>query len=261
MLRTLNSKAYNKIANDSQVRPFLGGKGELDLTNIVSNTSNFCFMTNCQKGAHLLLNKGNGFYETHTLSLPEARGRAMYKLMQDARAFMFLNTDCVELSTFVPDGQKATFLWAIKSGFRELFKHNDCFNFNGNQVGGSFFSQTYEDWVLKDKKNLVVGQVFHEGLHKLDLASHKEDAVHEAWAGATVRGCFAGTALKVVSYYNKWACRTGYLPARIVSLVPLVIDIGEAVLQLNAGQLSVLKVKDECLSEPQLVVAFPLLEP
>lgn len=248
MIRTLNSESLNKIANNLEVRPYLGGIGKLDLTEIVSNPFNFCFMTDTQTGAHIFINKGSGFYETHTLSLPEARGREMLRLMQDARTFMFLNTDCAELSTFVPEDQTATYLWAIKAGFRELFKRENCFNLNGKQVGGSYLNLTYDDWVLKDKLNLKVGNSFKNHL-KLD----NQNLSDAAWAGATVRGCIAGTASKVISYYNKWTLRTALAPIRIVSLTPFVIDMFEAVLQLNAGQFSILKVKDECLLQPQFL--------
>lgn len=252
MIRTLSAEALNKIANNVEVRPYLGGIGELDLSEIISNLFNFCFMTDTQTGAHIFINKGNGFYETHTLSLPEARGREMLRLMQDARTFMFLNTDCVELSTFVPEGQSATFLWAIKAGFRELFKRENCFNLNGRQVGGSYLSLNYEDWVLKDKANLKVGNNFN-----INLNLDNQHLTDTAWTGATLRGCAFGTASKVVSYYNKWALRIAVAPIRIVSLTPFVIDMFEIVLQLNAGQFSILKVKNECLLHPQFL---PLLE-
>ena len=205
-----------------------------------------------KKGGHIVINKGNGVYEAHTLSLPDGRGRNMLRLMQDARAFMFLKTNAIEIQTFVPENQSQTLLWANISGFRENFKRDKCFNYNGEMISGNYLSMSYQDWVLKDKHNLKVGQAFHAQIEKFELLTHEDDPVHDAWAGATWR---SEVSTKAISYYNQWAARTGYQQVQIVNLAPVVVDIGNAIIQLNADRsFSVLKVNGLCLSEPQLVL-------
>lgn len=252
MFRTLNAEIFNSVANNPGIRPYLGGQDELDLTNIIENANNYCFLTDDKTGAHILINKGQGTYEVHTLSLPNARGSHMRKLMQEARAFMFLQTDCIELQTFVPDGQANVLLWAQYAGFSEDFFRDKCFNYKGDMIGGTYLSLSYNDWVLKDKDNLKVGQEFHKVIEPFELLTHPDDAVHDAWAGAT---CRSYNLPKAISYYNKWAARTGYAQLAIVSIAPFVIDFGNAILQLNVDRsLSLLKVNNKCLLEPHLVL-------
>ena len=248
MFRTLQSREVDAIANHPSVRPFLGGTEPLNLANIVGNIYNFCFLNDEQTGCHLLINKQNGIYEVHTLSLPTARGKSMLNLMKDARAFMFLESDALELNTFVPDEQPATLLWAKLAGFRENFRREKCFNYNGKMIGGTYFSLSYQDWVLKDKENLKTGNAFHSQIEKFELLTHDDDAIHDAWAGAV---CRSKNLPKAIAYYNQWAARTGFAALNIVSYFPYVVDFGSAFLQLNADQsLSVLKVNNECQSEP-----------
>ena len=209
-------------------------------------------MTEDKNGGYIVIGKGDGIYEVHSLSLPTNRGTAMHKLMKDARSFMFLETDCVELQTFVPENQPHVFLWANLTGFREDFKREKCFNFNDKLVSGTYFSLSYRDWVLKDRENLKIGKLFYSQIEKFELLTHEDDAVHDAWAGAT---CRSKNLPKAISYYNQWAIRTGYMPLRIVTMVPTVLDMGNAFLQRNAdNSLSVLKVNGQCLLEPQLVL-------
>lgn len=252
MIRTLNAERFNEIANLEAVRPFLGGVGELNLTSIVENPFNYCFMTDEKDGGYILVNKGQGIYEVHSLSSPKGRGKSMFKLMQDARTFMFLQTDITELQTFVPENQPHTILWAKLAGFRENFTRTKCFNYNNEMIGGSYHSLSYEDWILKDKDNFKIGHLFHSQIEEFELLTHEDDSIHDAWVGSV---CRSKNLSKAISYYNRWAVRTGYMQLRILTESPFVLDIGNAVLQLNADNfISVLKVKDKCLLEPQLVL-------
>lgn len=239
MLRTLDAKIINDLANHPEVRPFLGGSGFLDLTSFVENIKNFCLMSDTKDGAYLLINKDNGIYEVHTLSYPGARGKIMFKLMHQARAFMFIITDCVELNTYVPDGLSNVNSWTINAGFHEDFKRENCFDLNGKNVGLTYYSMSYENWVLKDIENLKEGQNFHA----LIEASHKEDSIHDYWVGATIRSIKALNYVKGISFYNKWSIRTGYEPILPLAYQPMTVDIGTHILQLNADGIEVLRVK------------------
>ncbi len=249
MLRTLNYKIFNEIANHKEVRPFLGGKGFLDLKSIVENLNNFCFVTDEENGGYIVINKGTGSYEVHTFSYPCARGKTMFKLMRQARAFMFLRTDCIELQTYVPEGLTNINLWASNSGFREDFKRENCFDLDGTKVGLTYYSMSYEDWVLKDIDNKIEGQNFHTVIE----ANHEDDDVHDYWAGATYRAVKNFNYIKAISFYNKWANRTGYAPISVVSVQPLVVNIESHILALNGTDIIVLKVPDKCPLEPLLV--------
>lgn len=257
MFRTLNATVFNSISNDPDIRPYLGGTETLDLTLTIENPDNFCFLNDDKTGGHICVNKGNGVYEVHTMSLPEARGRNMLKLMRDCRAFMFLQTDCIELQTFVPDEAPQVDLWAKLTGFRKEYHRENCFNFNGKLIGGTYYSLTYRDWVVVDSANAKSGKLLHDQLEKWELKNHPEDEVHDSWAGAVVRAV-GGNLGKAISYYNQGAARCGYAPLNILSFAPVVVQMGTSILQLTADlSISVLKVNSECLLEPLLLVLPP----
>lgn len=239
MIRTLDTKILNDIANHPKVRPFLGGKGLLDLTAVIENIKNFCLTSDTKDGAYIFVNKENGIYEVHTLSYPKARGKVMFQLMRQARAFMFTVTDCIELNTYVPKDLSNVSQWTLNAGFREDFKRENCFNLDGKNVGLTYYSLTYEDWVLKDIDNLKEGQDFH----KLIEATHDEDAIHDYWFGATIRTVKALNYVKGISYYNKIAHRIGYEPILPIAYQPFLVDIGTHIIQLNVDGVEVLKVK------------------
>lgn len=257
MFRTLNATIFNTIGNDPDIRPYLGGTQTLDLASIIENPANFCFLNDSKTGGHLVVNQGNGVYEVHTMSLPEARGRNMLKLMQDCRGFMFLQTDCIELQTFVPDEAPNVNLWADLAGFRKEYHRDNCFDFNGKMIGGTYYSMTYRDWVINDRANAKSGKQFHDQLKYLELKDHPEDEVHDSWAGAVVRAV-GGNLGKAISYYNVWAARCCYQPLNILSFTPVVISMAGSVMQLKADlSITVLKVNSECLLEPLLLVLPP----
>ena len=106
MRRTFDAAELNRIASHPDVRPWIGyTEGDaIDLSNVVENPANFCFLTDRGLGGYILVNKGNGLYEAHTLAMPADRGKPMLRLMREGFAFMFLATDCLTVTTLVPDG-------------------------------------------------------------------------------------------------------------------------------------------------------------
>lgn len=243
MIRTLDATPFNAIFRHPEVRPWMGfGLAEADLTPIVSDPRNYCLLTADGEGGYILVRLDQGLYAAHTLSLPSARGRGMFRLMQEGFAHMFTATDAVEIVTMVPDGNERGDKWAQLAGFRETFRREACFQLIDRMVGGSFRSLAYGDWVLRDRDNGREGGEFHDRLEaKLPHENHTEDRVHDSWVGATLRGCQAGNAAKSVALYNRWAVQAGYLPVRILSLTPPLVDIGTAVIGLNTQGLDILK--------------------
>lgn len=244
MKRTLSAQAFNVIANHPEVRPWLGfGSGELDLTAIVEDTSNVCFLTPEEDGGYILHKLHPGLYEAHTLALPSARGRPMLETMRDGFATMFMATDAIEIVTRVPDGNEKAAKWADVAGFREVFRREHAFMLMDETVGVSFRSLHYGDWVLRDKRHLELGRLFHEKLstHSGHIP-HADDPVHDAWVGATMGGCIEGNVSKAIGLFNRWAAFSGYHQATILSLNPPMIHTGDATVQLVSGRLDVLKL-------------------
>ncbi len=115
----------------------------------------------------------------------------------------------------------------------------------GKLVGASYRSLLYRDWVLKHEPNRKLGQAFHEQIHAASpaLALHAEDPVHDAWVGATIKGCQAGNIAKSVKLFNRWALQHSYMPSAILSHIPPCIDTGDAILGLSDAGVEILKVK------------------
>lgn len=221
------------------------GTEPLDLSPVVQNPANVCLLTEGLDGAYVVRKLSDGLYDAHTLALPSARGKPMLQLMRDGFAFLFLETDAIEITTLVPDGNPAADRWAEVAGFRETFRREAFFPLTGEPVGGSFRSLAYGDWVLRHAPNYTLGEAFHQAIHAADahLATHPHDPAHDAWVGATVAGVKAGMVRKAVALFNRWAVVAGYGQATILSEHPPVIDTGDAILGLKGGEIDVLAVK------------------
>lgn len=245
MIRTLDAGAFNRIANDPCVRPWLGGTEPIpDLTPTVANPENICLLTPEGDGGYILVKLRPGLYEAHSMALASARGRPMLTLMRDGFRWLFTATECCEIVTQVPDKSPGAERWAHLAGFRELYRREACFNLDGEIVGVSFRSLEYQDWVLKDARNRKDGEAFHAQLAALKPHSHADDPVHDAWVGATLEGCRQGNIGKAVSLYCHWASLAGYFQPTILSVHPPSIHQGDAIVSLSNGEPTFLKVFD-----------------
>lgn len=237
MRRSLDPEPFNRIADHPSVKPHLGlpdPSSEVDFTEQVRAVQNVCLLTPDEDGAYLLIRKQAGLYEAHTMALPSARGRPMADLAKLGFAFMFTATDAEEICTYVLPGAKMADRWAAICGFKETFKRGEV----------SFRSITHSDWVLSGV-GTSEGEAFHDLLGEAGRAeSHPDDPVHDAWVGATIMGCKAGNPLKAIGLYNRWASIAGYEQSTILSLYPLVVDTGDAILAVSSSGLEILKIKD-----------------
>lgn len=246
MIRSLDPQPFNRIFNDPGIRPLMGhGTEPQDLSVVVRNPANYCFLTQCGEGGYICARLKKGLYVAHTLALAPARGRPMLRLMREGFEYLFTATDCVEVVTTCPDGNEAASRWADAAGFRETFRREAFFPLGGKIVGASFRSLSYGEWVLRHAPNRARGQAFHEQLHaaSLDLALHAEDPVHDAWVGATILGCRAGNIKKSVKLFNRWAAQAGYMQSAVLSCKPPVIWTGDAVLGLTGDEVEILQTK------------------
>lgn len=250
MLRTFDQRPFNDIAHHPEVRPWLGfAIDELpDLTALVRDRNNFCFLTGHMDGGYILAKLQPGLYAAHTLAVPAARGLPMARLMADGFFTMFTATDCIEIITSIPDGAEHARTWSDLAGFRDTFRAEKGtpgqLPLMGEMVGQQFRSLAYGDWLLKSKDARHFGELFHQRVDAArGEASHPEDRVHNAWVGATIGCAIAGNLAKGIGLYNRWACQVGYQGATILSSTPPLVDIGDAIVQLTNGALDVLELK------------------
>jgi hypothetical protein len=235
--RSFDPTLLNAVANHPEVRPWLGGDGEIDFTPLLDNAANVALVN--EHGGWLQVYLDHGLYEVHSQFLPEGRG----DLVADMRAalrYMFTQTDCIELVTRVPDGNLAAKGLARAAGFREAFRREACWKTPSGMVGVSFQTLPLWRWMMMDDEALARGQWFHDALeqHKATLARpppiHADDEAHDRAVGASVLMFQAFNPHKAVASYNRWASFAGYAPIRLVSLAPLIIDVVDALVTMTA---------------------------
>lgn len=233
-MRTLDYKFFNEIANRETVRPYMGGEGVIDVRHLVLNPTNYAFKG--EHGGFIAVKMYDGLYECHTVYDTD-NPRETVRLMGKAREYMFIHTDCVELTTKV-------------IGKDHPAHHlSRLFGFVGDHVreGVSYYKLSLDLWARTCSTPGVEGHKFHEILEIAkrnqgsELTVHEDDDLHDHMVGAAIMMVRAGNVVKGVNFYNRWAVFAGYAPVELVSEQPAVIDVQDAVMGLSHdGQLEVL---------------------
>lgn len=236
--RTFDATFLNTVANHPEVRPWLGGEGAIDLSETINNADNFALI--CGHGGFVLRSLGGGVYEVHSQFLPDS-GTAAIRAMRAALRWMFTRTDAVQIVSQVPDNNDAAKGFARAGGLKQIFRRE-----HGLLGPASYVGIRIEDWAQGANELEAVGDEFHHLLETAKIESgsslpqHPDDPAHERAVGAAVEMCRAGNSAKGVAFYNQWALLAGYMPIRLVSVAPLVIDVVDAVVGLENGKMEVL---------------------
>ncbi len=243
--RTFDPAFLNQVVNHADVRPWLGGAGELDVSEVVSDPRNFALVN--EYGGWIVAQVDAGLYDVHSQFLPEGRTPALIEDMRAAIFFMFTQTDCVELVTRCPDNNKAALGLARAAGFRETFRREEIWPVEGDKpCGVSFQSLTIDRWRGMDDRVLAAGSWFHHRLEEEKQKSgsalmvHADDETHDRAVGAAVSMIRAGNPLKAVFSYNRWAKFAGYAPIQMIGAHPPTFDVVDAIVALKGDDMEVL---------------------
>jgi hypothetical protein len=114
VLRSFDADRLNSLVNHPSIRPFVGGKGELDLTRAVGLDCNY-FLEG-EHGGFFFEWSAPDTHEVHTFILPEGRGVWAFEFALSARAYMAGVTE--HLWTRVPVADRHTRIFTLKAGFR-----------------------------------------------------------------------------------------------------------------------------------------------
>ncbi|PIB91291.1 hypothetical protein [Caulobacter sp. FWC2] len=231
--RTSSADFLNDVANHPDVRSALGGHGIIDLSELLRDESNIALVA--PEGGFVYVHLGGHVYEVHSMFLPGAK--TAVAAARASLAYMFTQTECLEVVTRVPAPNLSALGLVRACGFDKLFTRR------GGWTDGTDFTVyglTLDRWVQRSDVCRREGEAFHELIEAaLGHENHPEDEAHDRAAGATALMFKAGKALKAAWTYNKWALIAGY--GLITPIGADQMDIGNAVIGLRGDVLEVVK--------------------
>jgi hypothetical protein len=236
--RTFDPVFLNTVINHPEVRPFMGGEGYLDATEVVTNPGNYAPVS--EGGGFILICQEPGIYEVHSQFLPEGRAHTR-KAMRAGFDYMFTQTDCERVITQVPDNNRGAAALAKAAGFRLMFRREDT-----PRGPTAFMGLTAEEWAQGNADLEAEGERFHTLLEEAkkargsELPVHGHDPAHERAVGAALNMIRAGNSAKGVNFYNRWARFAGYAPITLISAQPIVVDVVDAVVGLTDNEMEIL---------------------
>lgn len=242
-MRTLDGTFLTQIANHDNVRPALGGTGEIDLVAAVADPRNFAFQN--EEGGFFFTPVHPGAYEGHTIFAPRSHFKQVLALAAASFEYLFTQTDCDQILTKVPDNNKGAQFMGAKLGFMQDFHRDDAW---ASGVGVSYQKLTLDRWAVACSTAEEQGRMFHIMLERAKkdfgsiLPDHPEDVIHDRAVGACIMMIRAGNVIKGVNYYNCWAIFAGYPQIGLLSEQPPLIDAGEGVIVgMTNGQMEVFR--------------------
>lgn len=180
-----------------------------------------------EHGGFVFHNQGPGFYEIHTLFLPAGRGHRVREALDDAKLFMFTQTDCAEIVTRIPQSNRSALRLAQDGGFEHRFTREH--GYEGAPT--DYYALTLDQWICRTPSLEAVGEDFHAKLEaQIGHENHPHDPAHDRYVGAAVMMLNAGNPHKAIATYNRWATWAGYQPVTLVNFDPVRVDVGTAVM-------------------------------
>lgn len=241
--RTMDATFLNLVANDGAVRPHLGSIGApIDLTEAIANPDNIAFVGR-SGGFFVEKRDAFGLYEGHSMFLPGDTAERPVQVLEALLQYLFIETDCVELLTKIPFCNKAAMGLGRSAGFRTMFEREAAWDVpGGGKCAVAFSSLPFIRWVAMTLTIEQYGEWFHDRLeHLAGIKKHTEEPLHNRMVGAAVLMFRAKNSLKAMALYNRWASFAGYAPIRVISEHPLVIDVGDAIVQIRGDNMEVLR--------------------
>lgn len=242
-MRTFDASIFNEVANIPSVRKVLGGGMDaLDYTTALNNPRNCAFRN--EEGGFICANIYGSTYEVHTFFSPRngADQKEIEALMLRSELYMFARTDCQELVTRVPDGNRWADALANKFGFRDIGRQQNWMDGKGAMMK----RKSLEDWARGAPETFRAGREFHETLERAKreagsgLPTHVDDPLHDSVVGAAMLMAKGRQLIKGISFYNYWAVMAGYRPVVVLSEHPAVVDVHDAIIGIEDGKMEVL---------------------
>lgn len=247
--RHFTADSINIVVNHPSVYEWGRGAatGRLDLTPVVQNENNHLLMG--EYGGVLFLKHQPGVYEAHTQVLPAGRGKWALDMVNEALAWMFTRTDCVDIMTRVPKGNLAARALARAIGGSAEYRMERGWVLDDRVVYADVFSLQIQKWMATAPGLEQQGEWFHTQLEKeyarfgKSGPDHLHDPVHDRYVGAASLMIQNGQPQKGVLFYSRWAGMAGYAPVTIACLDPLIVDLQESLIQVKGDSFECLRLK------------------
>lgn len=244
--RQTDAAQFNAFANHPDIYPHIRGNrtDALDFSAHAANRDNYFFCS--AHGGVMFLKLMPGLYEMHTAVLPSGRGAMMKEGAAQAFYAMFTQSDCVEILTHCPQNNLAAKLGAKSVGMSLDWRVEGYYPVGKSFVSSDVYSLKVMEWGKIAWRAEAIGKWFHDELHAqyeakgITLPAHPEDETHNKVVGAAIALIHGGQPIKGVVLYDRWAMLSGYLPAKIKSFDPLVIDIFESSIEIKGDAFEVL---------------------
>lgn len=228
----------NEVMNHPACFPHLcaGRKDLIDLTAVVANRRNYVFCGPI--GAVVLQERMPGLYEMHTAVLPEGR-RQTFQAARQVFFYMFTRTPCVEILTHCPDGNDLAIVAAKLAGFTADWTVDAYYPRADRYVDSTVYTLAVKDWAKNGWQCGAIGAWFHRRLRDeygrtgRAILPHSPDRNHDNVVGAAVAMIAGGQVAKGVSIYDRWALLSNHPPAVVVSMDPVIFDLGECRVQMR----------------------------
>lgn len=252
--RTFDGSFLNDVSNHPDVRPGLGGSGDVDWRPFARNIDNVLLVN--EHGGWVLHKLAPGLYEAHSQFLPAGRGPQLGPLMREGFRYLFCETDCVEVVTKAPADNPGAIGLCRAAGFQHVFTREQAWPQEGGPTSISYQRLSFDRWKALDDVIASVGAMFHDKLETAKqeagspLPVHGHDESHDRAVGAAVLMALHGNPQKAIALYNRWAVFVGYAPISLRSEHPVMIDVGDALIGAKGDDIEVLLCRGAQQQQP-----------
>lgn len=254
--RTFDPGEVNPILNDPTVFPLISlpGQSAMDATELLADARNVAIAT---EGGVILFTPdpdwASGIYNVHTNFKGDCRGEYALGASLAAYRWMFTHTECLHLQTMVPVFNRGADAFCRRVGASFAFVIKGLWPRPGEPpCDVRFYYLSVHDWLRKHGGPLIeVGRAFHKRLHEeyarhaFCPKAHPDEAAHDMQVGFCVETIYGGEPEKAIILYNRWARFAGYGQISLKAKNPLLIDLGESLLEVANGSFKVIKCRPQ----------------
>ena len=249
--RDTDARRLNAIVNHPQVLPWVQGDREapLDFTDAIEDRRHVLLMG--EHGGILFRFMEPGLYEAHSQCLPEGRGEWMLAFTKAALHWMFCSTEAIEISTMVPKGNLAARALTKATGLSFILTRPDCWLLKGRRVPGDVYSLTIHDWIKTapglQERGLWFGRQIAADMERLGTPFFLAGGMDAVSAVGLAMEMFLGRQVqKSLVLFRRWALLADAEPMDLVSLHPLTVWIGNAMVVVrDSGVIYVASVRQD----------------